>query len=330
MSAQSEVKTMGSISKSIFLNRMVIPNDQEVKYAQTSGQIISYNSPLSIKVRKIPEKNLKDLNKSKINDEQVNLLSTIQKYKEYKFIPLFQFKEAIILNAEILDTIEKIQQISETEFITFYPLSLQEPAKEYAHRLIEFKKRNGSKTTIPILDPAEKNLENLAKKAYAITTSGSKICIVNYRHYSSKKDGWQTVMPILKEAGVYVICTGVLPRKTKNRHCLLGAPFIHGVNAVCHALPWSGGKASFEFLEPNWTYIPFEESSDGIAKYDGKSRIEIMAKAKSNNKKYSFMRADIIKQANEFCKVLDREDLLVAVSSIEGLRYFAKRARLIQ
>jgi hypothetical protein len=290
-----------------FKHPIIVPNNEELAFMEEMGQTIPFNIPIAVGIQRftVEEMSLLVLQKDEIKKTFENVCDT---YREHEFIFYSQFREGYRLTPLQSKSIEEIQKTDKTRFMLSYEPYTSQNSKKFIQQLNELSERNEGKIIIPLLDPAEKDLMNLSAKAHLVTKHDYKICGVFSRHYNYR--GWNRIMPILKEANVYVIVLGVYPRYTvrnkDNEYSLLVPPLLLEANAVCHGLAWSGGRSKSRFLQDDWIYH-----------YD-----DTVPSSKHN---YRVSRVGAIIQANIFCKEqLSDNDPLSLIQTVDGFRYFAK------
>lgn len=289
-----------------FKHPIVVPTDEELAFMQENGKPLPNDIPIAVRVQKFSVSDMslltveKDL--SKLRFENI-----CKNYPQYEFIFYFQFKEGYKLTSAQLTATEEIQNINKTKFRVCYEPYTAQNSKKFMELLDDFAKRNVNKIVIPLLDAGEKDLSNLTAKALYVVKQDYKICGVISRHHLRK--GWKLIMPILKEAGIFVIVLGVYPRYTfrneKNEYSLLVPPLLLGANVVSHGMAWSGGPSKTRFLQNDWIYHYAPEMP-------------------SSTKNYRLSRAEAVISANNFCKQqLSSNNPLSLISYVEGFSYFA-------
>lgn len=290
---------------------IVAPNDEELDFIRLRTQE-TCRTPLAIRIRKFRRFELAGIRNQIVDFEKQRFRNICTNYPKYEFLFYFQFPRGYRITINQAKNLEDMQKIDEAHFIISYESNTSQHFNIFNQQLEEFRDRNKDRIVVPLLDPGVKDTTNLAAKATAVVRQGCKVCGVISRHYLER--GWNRIMPILKEAGVYVIVFGVNPRFTRrgedDEYCLLVPPLLFGADVVSHGLPWSGGPSKLRFLKSDWIYHR-DMSGD-------------------NRLNYELSKARAIFTSNQSCETdLSGKEPLTVAQIKEGFRYFASDMGLL-
>lgn len=318
-------------------NILVMPNDQELSYAKRLGGVTLYPSPFAVRNRNVSHKDLPTFAGTG-QKERDDFQEIAQTYPLYKFLYHAWFRKGTTLSSKHLQAIDTAQDIPETPLFLAYQESADVPAKDFMQRLDDVQRAQKSKTVIPTIDPADKDILNLKKKCEEIVKRGYELVVVLYRNPATHLPAWQTIQSTLDEHGIKMLALGVERRwsnsldaqGTSIKVSTLCAPLLFGVTGVAHYRPRRGGTAPAVLLTDDLLYEPVAAAGTGRTRYNGQTRQNEFAKAGKLG--YEFTRVDSVMQAQEVLQQLPpltAKTLVAASTQVQGIGHFAKKYRII-
>lgn len=298
-----------------YTGRMVIPNSAELSSQHNIGSGQHFQVPFITKVRKFFPAQMKLMTPTSAVKEREEYRKFCKKYTNRIALYHLQVVSDTNLNNTQVEFVEEVQRISETPFFLGYDKGYMEPAKEYITRQLAYKHDMPQKIILPVLDLNDNNAKELIQKSQNIVKEGFKACVVIYRGDTT---GWHAVMPLLKDAKIYVFCLGVNPRYSKSKGLeasSLTVPFMYGANSVCHGYSWviPDDIPPAKFIDESWYYI-----------LDKKRQTSDPAKD------YEHSRVEAIETTNDSCKsVLGDKSISEIVIAIPGFRHMAEKIGIL-
>ena len=274
--------------------QVIIPTHRDLVDSKKYKIPLLRYSPYAVFVKKIDSKNKNRLMSHNQIKSNQDIFSDFVKDFKYDFLVDFQLANGTLLTNDDMQFIEKAQQIPGLKYMCLLEQFPNQTSQELDKQIKDWKKRNPSKELIVV---SEVYTRDMADKIAVAKRNGLKKYAIKFRNYRRYKSLFSKFLATIRALEMHSIVHGVNPTRWKATNAsMLLPPAYFKANAIASWIAWRGRATPLTLLCEDWIFKEVSKASQGMARYSGKNRLQIV----SNNKQFNtgFKRIDTINQAS--------------------------------